>query len=236
MKIIGQCVVGAGEADNWLEESLKEFQRLTDDAIIATCNATKKEKDLIKKYGFWQYEDNREWGKSQNRIKETLVSKIANLHPDWILALDADETVPTVDRSILESVAKGRVSTYFYVVNLINDTEHYSEPLSFWNCRYYSLPSEGNRGFYHQPLHCGSAPAFALKQPPKESYVPHILLHKGLMRPADRERKAVRYDQYDPHARWKGRAYYDTLRSEGRGDPFDMTEVTKKITDFCNKL
>lgn len=236
MKIIGQCVVGAGEADNWLEESLKEFQRLTDDAIIATCNATKKEKDLIKKYGFWQYEDNREWGKQQNRIKETLVSKIANLHPDWILALDADETVPTVDRSILESVAKGRVSTYFYVVNLINDTEHYSEPLSFWNCRYYSLPSEGNRGFYHQPLHCGSAPAYSLKQPPKESYVPHILLHKGLMRSADRERKAVRYDQYDPNARYKGRAYYDTLRSEGRGDSFDITEVTKKITDFCNKL
>lgn len=229
-------VVGPGEADRYLRESLEEFKRLVDDAIICLCNATDKEDKLVKEYGFWKYYDNREWGKEQNRIKETLVSKIANLHADWILALDSDETVPTVDRKVLESLAENRVSTYFYVVNLINDVYHYSEPLSFWNCRYYALPSMGNRSFYHQPLHCGSAPAYSLQQPPKESYVPHILLHKGLMRREDRLRKAERYDIYDPNARYKGRAYYDSLRSEAGGNPFDIKEVVEKIKQFCNKL
>lgn len=229
-------VCGPGEADRWLKDSLDEFKRLCDDAVIVTCNATDKEKKLIKSYGYWTYEDNREWGKAQNKIKTELLSKIAVLKPDWILSLDADETLPTITKDNLQSCASGRISTYFYVVNLWNDEAHYSEELSFWNVRYYKLPSEGNRKFQNTPLHCGSAPPVAWRQSPKESYVPHILLHKGLMLPSDRQRKAQRYNVYDPEAKYKGRQYYDSLVAPMPSREYNESEVLTKITKFCHEL
>lgn len=236
MKIVGQMVCGPGEADRWLEESLDDFKRLCDDAVIVTCNSTDKEKNLIKNYGYWQYEDNREWGKNQHRIKTELLRRISILRPDWILSLDTDETVPTLDRNKLEQLTDNRISTYFYVVNLWNDFNHYSEELSFWNVRFYKLPSAGNMQFQNTPLHCGSAPPIAWRQSPRDSYVPHILLHKGLMLPTDRIRKAQRYDIYDPDAQYKGKLYYDSLRRDGKAGPYDQEQVIKKITSFCQKL
>ena len=229
-------VCGPGEADRWLEDSLKDFKRLCDNAVIVTCNATPKEKILIKKYGYWCYEDNREWGKYQDQIKTDLLERICRLRANWCLSLDADETVPTVTREILEGLTTSRISTYFYVVNLIDSEETYSKPLSFWNVRFYQAPSPGNRRFQRTPLHCGSAPPIAWRQSPKDSYVPHILIHKGLMLQSDRLKKAERYKLYDPEAKYKGRDYYDALVAEIKPQEYTQSEVLKEITAFCHDL
>lgn len=234
MKIIGQMVCGPGEADRWLEDSLKEFKRLCDDAVVVTCNATNKEIGLIKRYGFWTYEDNRTWGENQDKIKSDLLERIAKLHPDWILSLDTDETMRGTTRDDLESITKGRTATYFYVVNLWNDEYHHYR--SFWNVRFYALPSESNRRFQRTPLHCGSSPPVAWRQSAKETYVPIILLHKGLMLPDDRRRKAQRYDTYDPSAQYKGREYYDDLVANIQGQQYNEQEVLNEIITFCNGL
>lgn len=224
-------VVGAGEADRWLEDSLKEFKRLVDDAVIVTCNATQKEKDLITSYGYWTYEDNREWGKYQPDIKTDLLRKIIGLRPEAILVLDADETVPTLDRRELESLIKNRQSCYLYVVNLWDDEKHYAEGLSFWNVRLYKTPSLGNIQFLRKPVHCGNAPPYYYAISPRDSYVPHILLHRGLMLPADRQRKVDRYNTYDPYARHKSRIYYDALSSTDSPQPYSQEEVLKKVQE-----
>lgn len=237
MKVVGQMVVGPGEADRWLEDSLKEFKRLVDDAVIVTCNATQKEINLIKSYGYWTYEDNREWGRYQPDIKTNLVRRIRKLQPTWIIPLDADETLPTIhSRTELDEVCHNKTSTYFYVVNLWNDEQHYVEGLSFWNVRGYKCPSEGNTQFLRKAVHCGNAPPYFYNQPARESYVPHILLHKGLMLPSDRQGKVERYNLYDPNYQYKGRQYYDALSSIESGEPYNEQAVVAKIQSEIDKL
>lgn len=236
VKIVGQMVCGPGEADRYLRDSLDELKRLCDDAVVVTCNATEKEIKLIQRYGFWTYQDNREWGRYQPDIKTELLGRIARLKPDWVLALDADETLPTILPEVLEDIATGRVSTYFYIVNLWNDAKHYSKDLSFWNVRYYKLPGEADRQFLRQPVHCGSAPPVAWKQSAHDSYVPHIVLHTGLMLPSDRAKKAERYHVYDPNAKYKGREYYDALVAGGSGSEYNQSTVINQLIDYCKKL
>jgi hypothetical protein len=226
-------VCGGGEADRFLELSLKEFKRLCDDAIIATNNATQKEKDLISKYGFWQYEDNREWGKEQNKIKDSLLLRVRRLNPDWILALDADETLPSLTRQQIEELVKEGVSFYFYVVNLWNDEEHYMRSMSFWNIRLYkNLPVAGST-FQRTPLHCGLAPPFFYKH---GTYTPHIMLHRGLMKKKNRERKAERYQKYDPNAKYKSQSYYDALLMDGSGTEYKEEQVLTKLNNYCQTI
>lgn len=226
-----------GPREKYLEKTLKEFSRLCDGATIATNNATPEDKALIASYGFNQYEDNREWGKEQPNIKTKLLQEIQKENPDWILVLDADETVPTVTREILEELTKGRESCFFYVTNLWDDEEHYKKVASFWNVRFYkSDPSKGTQ-FLRKALHCGNAPPYFYSKSPKESYVPHILLHRGLMDPADRARKVERYDKYDPNAIHKGREYYDLLRQiDSPKAEYTEERVLTRITDFLATL
>jgi hypothetical protein len=239
MKIIGQLVCGPGEADRWLKETLEEFKRLCDDVVVVTCNAGYKEKKLIKKYDFWQYEDNRVWGRYQPDIKTELVKKIYRLKPDWVLPLDGDETLPTVSRSDLEQIttAEGRDHAVFYVTNLWNDEQHYAKGLSFWNVRFYqALPDKGTQ-FQRQPVHCGNAPPyFYSNNRAKITYVPHILLHKGLMLPEDRQRKYDRYQLFDPEAKYKSRDWYESLLTPASGSEYNQQAVLEKLRDYCAKL
>jgi hypothetical protein len=236
IKIVGQMVCGGGEADRYLEESFKEFARLCDDVIICFCNATEKEKALARKYDFRFYDDNREWGKYQPGIKTGLLKRILKLGADWILPLDSDETLPTISSQELRVLTEGRESCYFYVVNLWNDPQHYSRAMSFWNVRLYRADESKGTQFLRKPVHCGNAPPYFYNQSAKSAYVPHILLHKGLMKPDDRDRKYRRYQDYDPNAIHKGRDYYDALLFQGVKAEYDQQEVLTKIQDYVRKI
>lgn len=236
MKIVGQLVCGPGEAKRYLKETLEEFKRLCDDVIVCLCNAGLEEKALVRSYDFRSYEDNREWGIDQPNIKTRLLRTILLLQPDWILPLDADETMPGMTRELLEEITRGRESCFFYIVNLWNDPEHYSRALSFWNVRFYKADESKGTQFLRKPVHCGNAPPYFYTLPVKKSYVPYVVLHKGLMRPEDRQAKARRYQQYDPEALHKGREYYDSLVAEGTGTLYNLEEVQSKIKNFYGQL
>jgi hypothetical protein len=237
MKIIGQLVCGPGEAGRWLEETLKEFARLCDDVVVCLCNATAAEEAMVRRFDFRCYRDDREWGRHQFSIKTGLLQRIHLLRGDWILALDADETVPTIQsRGDLAAISVGREACHFYVVDLWNAPDRYSKTLSFWNIRFYkSDPSRGVQ-FIRKPVHCGNAPPYFYSLPAKSTFVPHILLHKGLMLPADRLKKAARYELYDPRAIHKGREYYDALVANWSGSEYNQSDVLNKITDYCQRL
>lgn len=236
MLIIGQLVCGPGEADRYLSKTLDEFKRLCDYAVVCLCNATEKEKAMVESYGFISYEDNREWGKYQPDIKTKLFESILTYGPDWIVALDADETLPTVDRAGLEKLTEGRVACQFYVVNLWNTEARYRKTLGFWNVRFYKATGEFGTQFLRKPLHCGNAPPYFYNQPARESYVPHILLHRGLMDAEARARKVERYATYDPEAQFKGRMYYDALDDGAEGSEYSQVAVLAKVTELCTQI
>lgn len=237
MKIIGQLVCGPGEADRYLGETLAEFRRLCDDVIVCFCNATWKEKKLVSKYGFLHYDEPREWGKEQPNIKTDLLKKILKLNPDWILVLDADETVPTINsREELEALTVDREACQVYVVNLWNDPDHYKKTSAFWNVRFYKADESKGTQFLRKPVHCGNAPPYFYSIPAKKSYVPHILLHKGLMNYDQRLKKVARYQRYDPYAEHKGPEYYEMLGTNTLSATYNETEVLQKVREFCKTL
>lgn len=237
MKIIGQLVCGPNEANKYLIETLDEFKRLCDDVIVCLCNAGIKEEALLRKYQFRYYKDDREWGRYQPDIKTDLLKRIVQLEPDWILVLDADETVPTVDRKILEGLSRRSESCQFYVVNLWNDLQHYRRDLCFYNVRFYKNRSGMETQFLRRRLHCGNAPPYFYSLPSKETYVPHLLVHKGLMEKENRVQKVERYQTYDPKAECKGQEYYDALSQDwATGTEYVEAEVVNKISNFINNL
>ena len=209
-------MVCGSEADRYLEASLKEFQRLCDGAIIATNNADKKTKKLINKYGFEQYEDNREWGIHQPDIKTDLLKKIGEQNPDWIIAIDSDEVfAPEFTREEAERLTQtDEIGWYFLVVNLYNDEHHFAHSTGiqrFWNIRFFKYLPEFGLQYQRKRLHCGLAPPIAYQY---GWHAPYYLKHYGLMKEEDRFKKAARYRKYDPHKQFKGGNYYDELTEE----------------------
>lgn len=231
MNIIGIGVCGGGEADRYMEKTLQEFKRLCDITLIVTCNATKKEKDLLDAYGIEHYEDNREWGIHQPSIKTDLLNRARKLNPDWIIALDMDEIfAPEFTREEAERLAQTtEYAYYFMIVNLYNDPEHFAHSAGiqrFWNIRYYKFAPEYGLEFQKKNLHCGLAPPFAYKY---GWYAPYYVEHFGLMKKEDRLAKAQRYASYDPTARFKNRIYYDELLVELKSFPFDRKGLLEKL-------
>lgn len=232
MRIIGIMVTGA-EADRYLEKSLQEFKRLCDDAIIATNNADQATKDLIDKYGYPHYEDNREWGLHQPTIKTDLLTKASEMKPDWIIAIDSDEVfAPEFTREEAERLAGlGEIAYYFMVVNLYNDEEHFAHDAGiqrFWNIRFYKYAPEYGLQFLRKNLHCGLGPPIMYKY---GWHAPYYLLHYGLMKLEDRQKKIERYRKYDPNKKWKAGAYYDDLGRELRMIPFDREGLLRKLRE-----
>lgn len=234
MKIVGIGVCGPGEADRYMENTLKEFKRLCDDTIIATCNATQKEKDLIEKYGFKQYEDNREWGKEQPNIKTDLLTKAGELSPDWIIALDMDEAfAPEFTREeALRLGSTNEIAWYFLIVNLYNDDKHFAHDAGiqrFWNIRFYKYAPEYGLQFQRKALHCGLGPPIMYRY---GWYAPFYVLHYGLMKPEDRVAKVERYNRYDPQRKFKQGPYYDDLQRELKMHVFDAPGLLRKLNSI----
>jgi hypothetical protein len=215
---------------------LRNSSGLCDGAVVCLCNATQAEENLVREYGYDFYHDDREWGKSQPDIKTALLKQILALRPDYILVLDADETVPTLTRPILENLAETHESCQFYVVNLWNDENHYRKTMAFWNVRAYNPNASPDHQFLRKPVHCGNAPPYFYSQSAKASYVPHILLHKGLMDGQIRKAKVGRYNLYDPQAIYKGEQYYEALTHDVEGAEYVEQDIVNKITDYCKVI
>ena len=231
MRVIGFMVCGPNEP--YLEASLKEFKRLADDAVIATNNADEKTKKLIKKYGYWQYEDNREWGKAQPLIKTELLKRIGRLNPDVVLPIDADEVFDSsFTREELEKYSDLYPACHFYIVNLWNDEQHHRKALGFWNMRMFNWRPELGLEYQKKNLHCGLGPPWTYTY---WANVPFMVKHYGLMTKESRAKKVARYDKYDPNAKWKDKSYYEALRTDTTGTEFNEADMKKKLEEEVMK-
>lgn len=149
---------------------------------------------------------------------------------DWVVANDADEIFDRrLTREGLDELAKTGVGYYFFVVNLIDDEEHWA--WGFWNIRFFKLVPELGLQYLKKPVHCGLAPPYAYKY---GNYAPYILKHYGLMSKESRKKKVERYKKYDPNAQYKDRSYYDFLKesiNKKVGKPFDEERLHKRVAE-----
>jgi hypothetical protein len=230
-RIIGYGLTTKGEADRYMEDTLKEFLRLCDDTIILCNNAGDKEKELIQKYGFKMVEDNREWGLFQNKIKEDFVKNhVAKLNPTHCIVLDMDEIFEErVNRSVLEQLNMS--GAYFWFVQHWDSVNKHLPALGFWNVRFYEFHPQSIK-FQNTPLHCGLSPEYAYFY---GGYAPYIVRHFGLKNRSDRMKKVERYQKYDPNAKYKDKSYYDMLASEDAGVPYDEDVEHEKVANEVGK-
>lgn len=238
MKIIGLMIVGAGEAERFLEKALESMNRLADDALIVLNNVDEKTRLMVKRYKFMSYVDNREWGKEQWRIKEAACHKMASMGPDWVLPLDADEEFcDALTRPELEKLCSGiSVAWYFPFATLWDGPTLYNREATIFNVRLWKYIREHGMQFEPKPLHCGLAPRWAYHT---GDYAPFYVKHYGLMDRANRLRKAQRYQVYDPKAEYKDQSYYNLLTATGKSTPFIerdfLDEVSRETAKYKQK-
>lgn len=229
MRIGGIMVVGPNEPR--LKECLTQnFKRLRLDPVLIVGNNLDKESiSLIEKLGYEWYEDNREWGKYQPKIKEDLLKKIAP-KCDWVVAMDADEFFDeSLTREGLEELIKrGGIAWQFYIVNYWNDEEHFAQGLSFWNVRFYKITPEYGLNFINKPVHCGLAPPMQYRYAVDS---PYILWHYGLMDKEKRLQKVERYKKYDPNASYKSDLYYNALADPTPPKTLDRDELRARVRE-----
>lgn len=214
-----------GENEKYLENTLKEFKRLCDHTVIVGNNIDEVSASLIKSYGFDLWKDDRLWGKCQNLIKENAIHNLARYNPDWVITLDMDEVFDSqFNREEAEKLCqRGGLGWYFYIINLY---EHgYSEEWSFWNNRMFKYQKPLK--FADKALHCGLAPELHWRY---SNHAPFLLKHYGLKDKVDRDRKSIRYAQFDPKAKYVGKSYYDFLLSRSRISVFDEKELHDKVS------
>lgn len=235
MHSVGYGICAGGEADRYLKGTLDCFKKLCDDTIILGNNITDKERTLINNYGFTLIEDNREWGKNQNKIKEDfLKNHVAKLNPDFTVCLDMDEVL-VVSRETLEEYAEKGQAWYVYIVNLWN--EGYRSDWSFWNVRFWGWHWKDKLGdsffeFENRPLHCGLAPKWAYHL---QLHAPFMLLHYGLKDKTDRMKKVARYEKYDPKQIYRHPSYYNALKLDD-AEPFNQAEIQHKLDEHIESL
>lgn len=232
MKILGYGLCGPGEADRFLDITLKQF-RICDTVVILLNNATNKEEEKIKSYGYNTVVDNREWGRYQWLIKQDFVRHIAETHnPDWFLALDMDERLDTtLTRDTLEDIFRGIHNSYHtLIIDLWDDG--YVPEMSFWKVQMWRHVREFGYEFNKKSLHCGLVPKWAMET---GAYAPHAVIHYGLKDIEERHRRVERYAKYDPDAKLLGAAYYRSLSSDVEATPFNEKRVVSEIKKEVNR-
>lgn len=228
MRLIGYGICGAGEANRYMKNTLDQFKLFCDTTVIVLNNATEAEYRMVKSYGFHVVEDNREWGKDQWRIKQELLDKhIAPLEPDWCLALDMDETIHNFKVADLEEYEKVADSLYVYIVNLWNKGQKLER--NFWNVRLWRWT--GDTRMKQKSLHCGLSPEWTYHY---GVYSKILLKHYGLKEEKDRQKKIMRYNKYDPSAKFIDKSYYDSL-ADNTSDAFIEKDVMYELNYHWSK-
>lgn len=233
IKIAAFLIVGPGEADRMLEPVLKQLHWA--DAICVCLNRPdEKTRKMVEAYADFVRFDDREWGIHQFRLKQDFLNAVgAEVNPDWIWCLDADEIFdPRFDRNMAEHLASGHdIAWYFFCLQLWNDENKVRLDLSFPNVRFYKYLPDYGLTFQPTALHCGLAPRYAYAGGSQSGL---YFRHYGLMTPESRKSKVERYAKYDPDAKYKGKDWYDGLRNESaRSIPFE--EAVEKLPETIYK-
>jgi len=234
MNITTFMVVGPGEADRWLEQTMRQLH-WADRITVCLNNAGDKERDIVEKYADYIREDNQEWGKFQWRIKQDYLDDLAGRFDlDWVWTLDADEIFDSrFTRETAERMGAGHdVSWYFWCLQLWNDEENVRLDLSFPNIRFYKYDAALGPHFQTTALHCGLAPRYAYKYGSQSGF---YFKHYGLMLPEDRAKKVARYNKYDPNAKYKAETWYKGLRNEKPSSVITFEDAVGRLPGFIYK-
>jgi glycosyltransferase involved in cell wall biosynthesis len=205
--LIGAMLV-RNEAGRYLERVLEQMRLICDKLIVLDDCSTDDTPEICRAYGAEVfYSDRSYWGTNELRQRKFLWELATHeaKDGDWILCLDADEIIPSINL-LLEKIKQAeQLGCDGLGFNLYDmwDENHYRDD-ALWNahtrdwvmCVRYD-PKKDYR-WRQTKLHCGRFPVNACN---KVGSTGLAIQHWGWSRPEDRKAKYLRYMRADPEGK-----------------------------------
>jgi len=202
--LIGSMLV-RNEADRWLRDVLGQLQQVCDKIIVLDDCSTDNTPEICREYGAEVfYSDRSYWGTDELKQRKLLWSLAVSeaRHGDWILCLDADETIVSPDlliTAIKLANHHGAEGIAFSLYDMWSPTHYRDDEL--WNAHLrdwvmcVKVHKQRDYVWRKTPLHCGRFPVNACTAMVSTGIK---IQHWGWSRPEDRQMKYQRYMGADP--------------------------------------
>ena len=214
--LIGTMLV-RNEADRWLRQVLKQMKSVCDKLIILDDYSTDNTPEICKEYGDVYKSERQYWGFNEIRQRKHLWElgiSYAN-DGDWILCLDADETIPKIDLLLrkIKTAEQYKVDGLaFKLYDMWNQT-HYRDDI-YWcghngdwlMCVKYDASKQYE--WCEKVLHCGRFPVNACSLLGRTGLE---IQHWGWSTSKDREIKYNRYKEVDPDGKYGSINQYNSI-------------------------
>ena len=212
------CMLVRNEAGRYLERVLEQMAKVCDKIIVLDDCSTDNTPEICKEYGAEVFPSIQSyWGtdelKQRKRLWE-LATKQADENT-WILCLDADETIPQIEKLPDKIKLAEQYDCEGLAFNLYDmwDETHYRDD-DLWNahardwimCVRYDPAKEYI--WRETPLHCGRFPLNACDVIGQTGLA---IQHWGWAREADRQAKYKRYMEADAEGKSGSMAQYESI-------------------------
>lgn len=215
--LIGAMLV-RNEADRWLRQVLEQMGQVCDKIIVLDDCSTDITPEICREYGAEVYYSDRSyWGMDELKQRKLLwhLATQEAKDGDWILCLDADETIANIERlpvAIKIADQNGGNGIAFALYDMWSPT-HYRED-EMWNAHLrdwvmcVKVNKQQDYMWRKTPLHCGRFPLNACNAVVNAGLK---IQHWGWSRPEDRQMKYQRYVGADPEGKSGSLAQYESI-------------------------
>ena len=199
--IIAHMVVGEGEADRYLDQTLERVTWWADKTHVVLDNpATQAETEIVDKWAdSWQH-SNYTWVDHEGEFRQNAWNLMeTNWRPtpnDHIVIIDADETVVQYDTIQKASQQHAGKRLGFRFHEMWSPTHYRID--GFWKpyVAHIMIPYQPHGHFKDRPIASGREPTYAANIPRVDIPIAD-LLHYGYADDADKASKYVRYKTLD---------------------------------------
>ena len=206
------------ESGRYLEHVLAQMKQVCDKIVVVDDASTDDTPIICRSYGAVVYQADKPcWGTDELILRKWLWGEAcdASKPGDWILCLDADETIPRIDLLPGKIELAEQYGCDGLAFNLYDmwDEKHYRDD-DLWNAHTRDWVTcvryEPNKEYVWRdtPLHCGRFPLNACDVIGQTGLA---IQHWGWAREADREAKYKRYMEADPEGKSGSMAQYESI-------------------------
>lgn len=199
-------MIGRNESDRFLEEVLERLSTQVDKIIFTDDCSTDNTAEVASKYAEVFQTSSQLFNEHEGKLRAFAwgnMEKFAKTG-DWIIAIDCDEKLFNLDKSIPD-IRSVLATSPFDVVNvrfyhMWNETQYRVDKLWAPNNSSRIFRFVDNGGFLNRKLACGSEPTYVRDWIAKRNFWINsslIMQHLGYVKDSDKKMKFERYSHLD---------------------------------------